>query len=284
MPPLPMVLDVLGRVVAPTLFASALTFAAFLFAFRNRASDFGAATAFLAGALVGNAMTDPAMPWRPERFGWNWLFIAAALAMVVELAARGGDVSSVACWVMRALMSGHAAWLLVPTSIRDETVWSVPLFTFVVLIEWDLLERAASQSPGGLYPFAVALVPFGAAAVLIHAHSARLTDVATIISAALLGIAVVAWLQASVISAAMPAVAVVLPGLLLSGYHETYSQVPWQCFTLVALAPIALVLSVVPPMSRLSPFGRRAASVALLMLPVIIAVAWTMSAEPLQFE
>ena len=81
MPPLPMVLDVLSRVVAPTLFASALTFTAFLFAFRNRASDFGAATAFLAGALVGNAMTDPALPWRPERFGWNWLFIAAAFVL-----------------------------------------------------------------------------------------------------------------------------------------------------------------------------------------------------------
>src|SRR5207302_8324099 len=162
-----------------------------------------------------------ALPLVPERTGWHWLPCVTLGVLLVELAARGPRVPAPAGWLLRALAAGHAAWLLVPAGLRDEKVWAVPAFAAAVFVEWAALELVARKQPHGTLPLAAGLACFGAAAVLIHAHVARFTDVATFLSASLVGVAAVAWWRRADVGAALPAMAVVLPGLLLSAYYET---------------------------------------------------------------
>jgi len=244
--------------------------------------------AFLAGCFAANLVADHyrggALSWRPERLGWHWLLWVAALAVVVEWAARRPDVPALAGWMLRALMAGHAAWLLVPTGLREEPIWSVPAFAIVVFVEWGVLSLLATQLPGAALPFGAALSFFAAAAILIHAHTARMTDVATLIAAAFVGLSAVAWWARLDCGPAMPAAAIMLPGLLLSGYYETYSEIPSTSFLVAGLIPVAPVLCLASPFARLRSPVRRMLFFVLLLAPAAVAVALAMQAESLPFE
>ncbi len=81
----------------------------------------------------------------------------------------------------------------------------------------------------------------------------------------------------------MPAVAVFVPGIMLAGYTETYSDVPWESFALVALAPLTLALTFVWPLTRLRDNHLQSLRLVLLVPPVVGAVVLAMRAETLEF-
>jgi hypothetical protein len=105
---------------------------------------------------------------------------------------------------------------------------------------WALLDHLARRFPGGWLPLTLSLMYMAAALVLLHAYSARLAEVGVILSAALAGLALIAWHQQLPIDGAIPAVAITLPGLMLIGQQNTFSEVPVSAFALPALAPLAL--------------------------------------------
>jgi hypothetical protein len=107
--------------------------------------------------------------------------------------------------------------------------------------------------------------------------------VATILGASLFGIAVAARQQADAGTAA-PAVAVLLPGLLLTGQNTTFSEVPLTSFLLVALAPLALLPTLLPPFRRWEGIGLRILQLTLILAPLVVAVVLAMQAESLEFE
>jgi hypothetical protein len=276
MPPTELVLDVLRYVIAPALLAAAFVFGAVLWCFGPRASGPAAIAAYLAGYVAANYFRG-AVPWLPERSGWHWLFWAATLAMLVEWAARQSDVSALAGELLRALTAGHAAWLLVPAGMREEMFWSVPAFAGAVFVEWVILRRVADQTPGGTLPLALAVPFLGAAAVLIQSHTALLADIAVWTAATLGGMAVVAWWRRAETGTVMPAVAVMLPGLIVAGYYETFlHEVPLSAYVLAALTPVATIVVLAPPIAGLRMPLRYAVSVAMLVVPTAITVALAM--------
>lgn len=309
MPNLPPVQDVLDAVqfaVLPAALAAAAVFAVILLAGGSRWASAGAALAFAAGAGVGNwyrpalpwlsekpdwqwlpvfgdRLALPAPVWKPEGPAWHWLLWLGLAALAVGLLTRMPYVPAAVRWLARAAAAALAAWLLVPADLREELAWTVAAFAAAVFAEWSLLEPLCERSPGGSVPLGLALTFFAAAAVLLHAHTMRFTDVAAFLGASLGGIAVAARRKADA-GAAVPGAAVLLPGLLLIGNNTTESEVPLASFLLVALAPLALLPTLLPPFGRWQGVRLKLLQLALILAPLIVAVVLAMRAESLEFE
>jgi hypothetical protein len=173
---------------------------------------------------------------------WNRLPYAALAALLIGLLARCPRVPPVLAWLVRAAAAGLISWCVVPAAYQTAVWWLAPALAVVVFAQWALLEPLAARAPGGV-ALALALSAFVAAGVLIHAGSARLTDAALALGGALGGIAVAAaWLRGAA-GGAVPGAAVLLPGLLLMGQQETFSEISWLAFALAAVAPLMLVLT-----------------------------------------
>jgi hypothetical protein len=232
----------------------------------------GAVAAVVAGFLVGNHFREAAeyridSEHPPARY---WLPWAALLAAGVGPVARSSRLT-------RALVAVLVARLLVPPDLP----WLWAAFAAAVLAEWELLD-AFGEGSGSWLPLGLGLVFLAAGAVLIHAHSARLTDLATIVAGSTFGLAVAAWWTGADVRSALPIAAVSLPGLMLVGQQSTYSEVPTASFALAGLAPLALALLLVLP-QRLRG-ARTFAGLGLLLAAVGVAVFLAACAEPLSFE
>lgn len=126
------------------------------------------------------------------------------------------------------------------------------------------------------------MVFLAAGAVLLHAHTARMTDLATFVAGGCLGVAVAARWAGADLRGIAPVAAVALPGLLLDGQQSTYSEVPWYSFALVALAPLAPApLVLLPERYRR---WRAFAGLGLLFVTAGAAVFLAWWAEPLSFD
>jgi CDP-diglyceride synthetase len=290
MPPLPPealeeLRDLLLRAALPSFAAAAVVLALFALPGKSWCAALGGALALPAGLAAAKYFRPETFPWRPEEPGpaWQWLPAAALAALALGLVARLPRLPASVGFLLRAAACAGAAWLVLPADLWTERSWLQPAFILVLLAEWQVLEAAAERAPGGAVPLGLALVFLGGSAVLIHAHSARFAEMALMVAAALVGIAVVAWWKRTAAAAVVPGVAVLLPGLLLSGHAETFSDVPWTSFALLGLAPLALVLTLVPPVSWLGGVPLRLVQLALLLAPVGVAVALAMQAETLEF-
>jgi hypothetical protein len=249
----------------------------------------GAALGLAAGTGLG--MWSRGTLALPGDSSWSRLPWLALVALAVGLVARAPFLPGTLRWVLRALAAAGSAWWLFPVEIRTETVWLAPALAAVMLALWALLEPMAARPPGGSVPLVLALAAFTAAGVLIHAGSARLTDIAVVLSASLCAIALVAWLRGGDAGGAVPGAALLLPGLVLIGQQETFSEVHWLAFALPAFAPFALVLTL--PLRGLKPAtttGNRqglwlgALRLVLVLIPLVAALMIAMAAGPLEFE
>jgi hypothetical protein len=303
MPPLSMLGEVLLYSVAP----AALTAAALLVVIERLGGPrLASAVGLLAGAGLGLWLGD-ALTLIPGMSPWNRLPAAALAATAVGVtvqaaripAALGDPAAAVAAvlfgwiprearvpaalgWMLRAACSAWLAWWIVPETLRWESWWLVPAFAIVVFSEWAVMEDGAARSPGATAPLVLGISAYVAAAVLIHAGSARLTDAAIVLGSALSGIALIAWWRRCDAGGAVPGAAVFLPGLLLVGQQETFSDIPWPGFAIAAAAPLALVFSLPArtwPMARL-----HLLRLALMLPPWIAALYLARQAGPLEFE
>lgn len=283
MPPADLILDVLLYAVLPATVAAAVVLTGTLFVSGGRAAAAGAVLAFVGGVAVGNVLRG-VFPLRPGQASWEWLPCAALAALAVELLARLPGIPVAVGWLVRGSAAGLAAWLLVPADLAAGAWWALPAFAGTVLGEWWILDRLDRRAPTGWVPLLLVLALGAGATVLIHAHSARLTDAATLAAAAVFGIATVAWWWRAESGGTVPGVAVLLPGLLLAGQSETFSEVPVWSFVLVALAPLAAGPALLPVWNRLPTRCLRALEAALMLLPLVTAVILAVRAESLAFE
>ena len=107
---------------------------------------------------------------------------------------------------------------------------------------------------------------------------------ATLLGAGLGGVAIASqWGRANA-AGAMPALSVLLPGILLSGWRDTFSEVPAWSFLLPAVAPIILAVLWLPGVRRLGGWPRWVAGVVVALIPAILAVVLAARAEPLDFS
>lgn len=281
LPPLNLLLDVLLFAVLPALVVAAgVTFAVGRLA-GEKHGPFGAALGLAAGTALGFWLRD-SLTWMPGDSSWNRLPWLALAGLWLARSARLADLTLIEGWLLRAALTAGCAWLVIPSATRAEFAWLMPAFALVVLAAWFVLELPAAQPPGGGVPFALSLSFFAASVLLIHAGSARLTDVATVLSAALAGVAAVAWWRGTDASSVAPAVALLLPGVLLTGQQETFSEVPWTAFALAAGAPLMLAPTFF--LRDWKPIGIRLVQLGLALIPLGIAIFLAAQTGPLQFE
>ncbi len=298
-PPAPLVFEALQLALLPAALAAAAVFAVLLLSGGRRWATPGAALALAAGMAIGNWYR-PALPWLPEGLPWNpalprwhWLLWLGGAALAFGVLIRLPQIPLVIRWLAIAAAAGFMAWLLVPVELLPEdghknTTWTIALFALVVFAEWVLIEHLCQHVPGGSIPLGLTLTFLAGAAVLLHAGTMRFTDVATFLAASLLGIATAARQQADAGGMA-PGVAVLLPGLLLSGQTTMVSDSevpvpPLTSFLLVALAPLALLPTLLPPFRRWQGVRLGILQLFLLLAPSIVAVVLAMQAVTLTFE
>ncbi len=193
-----------------------------------------------------------------------------------------GSRPRVGTWLVAIAFSFFG--LLVPPELRNDCWWLAPAVAVVVACNWALADEQARRPGGTIVPVWLALVFLAAAVVLIHAHSKHYMDAAVISAGALLGVALASAWWSGETGPVAGGSSVFLVGLLLSGQTQTFSQVPWFVFLLVALAPLTLVLSLVPPISRLKPWLRLVLQTLLLLAPLLGAVILAARSDPLDFS
>jgi hypothetical protein len=283
MPPLDHVLEVLlNAVLPPAILAAALTA---LVAWVGRRRDaivyLGSALGLAAGGALGNWLCGALPVTGMPTVAWHWLPWVTLAALTTGVVAAGPTVPVGVGWSLRGMVAGHASWLLTPAELRTEHFWVPLLVGAVVLAEWAVLEQLKW---GGFAALAMSLTAVTGAVVLIHAGSRRFFDLAMILGGALAGIAVAALPMRVHTRGVAPAVAVIVPALLLSGWYETYSEVPWSSFTLAALSPLSLAPSLWPAWQRHQKKGLWAVQSLLFLACLAGAIALAAMHESLDYE
>ncbi len=165
--------------------------------------------------------------------------------------------------ILRAAAAFAIAWWIVPEATSAVSVWLVPAFALVIFLEWVILERIA-DAPTAL---CLTLTFFTAGGVLLHARMVSALDAATVCGSALAGLTLMAWWLRVAVAGAIPAVAVVLPTLLLMGQQETGTDtLHWTTFALPAAAPLLLIVTV--PIGRTNAFRWYAVRLILVLIPL----------------
>lgn len=247
LPPTPIVMDALRETVGPpfavgvgVLFLSRLDFG-------KAATPFAAVGALVLGLAVGNHFAQLNPDWWPtgKRFTWlPWLAAAGGLAALV---ARSGPRTGALLW---AAVASVAVARVVPKDYRTGPAWAVPAFVLLTAAVGFGLMRLSRRRPGWVPPFALAAALMAAGAVVIHAHSKSLLDVATLGGMTLFGVAAVVFVTQGDAGPALPGAAFLLTGTLLAGYYETGSNVPVAAFVLPAVAPLWALVGLTPWVDR----------------------------------
>jgi hypothetical protein len=288
LPPWPVVQALLLSVVLPGFAVGAGLLAVVCTATRSEnARLIGAALALGCGLAAGNYFHE-LLPWWSLEFGWPSLFPAT-------LAAVGGGiiaalVSSRSKWylglALRLIVVAGCAWWLTPVSAPPSISrhWLFFLLFVGSALNWEAFRLHGGRCLGRGTLLTLA-IPWGAAAaaVLIHAHSARFCDLAVLMSATLAGIGLIAAIRKLELAPIFAGPAVFFPALMLNGAESTYSDVPVASFILVALAPCALWVASLPPMRSQSGRALAVTATIAILIPCAVAIALAMRAEALGF-
>ena len=245
----------------------------------------GGALALAGGLAVGN-FTRGLLPWWSLELGWPSLFPATLAAL------GGGVVAAIVSarrgwrWglALRLITAAGCAWWLTPASPPLSRLGFFILIFAGGALDGEMFRRNKVQSLGPI-ALLVLVVPWGlaAATVLIHAHSARFCDMAVLLTATFAGVALVAAVRKLDVAAMLAGPAVFIPALMLNGATNTFSDVPWASFILIALVPCLLSGLCFPPIRHR--FGRAliAAAAVAVLVPCAVAVVLALRAETLDF-
>ena len=213
-----------------------------------------------------------------------WLPWAVAASTIVGLTVRWPSLPPDLAAIFRTGVSAAVAYLLTPRGMRHDYGWLWPTLAGVFAIGWQTLDRLGKSSPGGWLPALASMLFVLGGMVVLHAHSARITDAAMTAAGGWFGLAVAAWFTKADSSAAAPVLAIGLPSLMLTAMHDTYSEIPPTAFALIGLAPLVLVFTLLAPGERRSTWRFVLIASCVALTPAFIGLAMAMKAESLSFE
>lgn len=243
-----------------------------------------AITDFVRAAVVSAVTTDgTAQVIPPARY---WLPWVAMLGGGVGLLYRMPRMPVFAVWMLRVATAMLISRLLVAPSVRSEISWLWPAVSAVLLLNAWVLDELGKEANSRWLSLGMVWMLFSAATVLIHAHTARMTDLATILAGCWIGVAVIAWWRpaAPITASGLPLTAVALPGLMLIGQQSTFSEVPLASFVLLACVPTALAPVLLFPTAKRSSWIYIATGWILILVPTLLAIILAVRAEELSFE
>ncbi len=310
MPPLPPskdVLDALQHAVMPAAGGAAFVLCLFL-VFGRWAAALGSAMAVIVGFCSANFTFDElswertgrVMIWKLDEASpaWHWLPKAALLLLVVGLLSRWLGLlvthslperrwwgANLLVWAPRVAAVFVISGWLISENVATEIPWLRWAMASAMVLIWVTLDSLARSGAGADVAVFQAIIFYAAAAILLYAHTGRFMEIAIILGSAMFGIAVAAGVGKADTSGAVPATVAFLPGLVLGGRSSlAENQVPDASFWLVALAPLFLMLFLIPVLSRKNGWLVRFIRVALVLAPLITAVVLASQHEKLVFE
>jgi hypothetical protein len=213
LPPIEQVLPVLlWNVLLPALLVAALlVLAGGLGKWHAALPPLGSVLAIAAALLFASRISDDRLPWTPAATGWQWLLWTTLAALAADAVARLPRVPAGAGWALRGMVSAHAGWLLTPAGMREEFFWAPFALAAVVLAEWALLTELECLDTRGLVPLVLTPAALATSVVLIYAASARFSDLAMVLMAALAAVGFVALILGRETNGVAAAVAILLP-------------------------------------------------------------------------
>ncbi|MFO0801114.1 MAG: hypothetical protein U0804_26920 [Gemmataceae bacterium] len=306
LPPAKDVLDALHHTVLPAAAGAAMLTCAFL-CFGRRAAALGSAAAIVVGFgwanftfdALGRENTGRVIPWvaEPDAPAWHGLPWAGVVLLAAGLVSRGIGLlvarqlddrrrwgAGLLTWGVRAGVVAVVAPGLVPAAWGTEAAWMKPALVVVVLALWLALDGAARDNAGSEVTAYLAAAFLAAGVVLLYHHTARFMDIAVMCGCAAAGVAVASFPTRADARGAVPLGAVGLPGLMLNGRYLVESQVPVASFWLVTLAPLGLILFLIPAVARLPRGVVIALRAVSVIAPLVAAVLLAAQYEKLAFE
>jgi hypothetical protein len=298
LPPNAIIVEALFTLILPAFVLAALALALIeWFAGAKQApaaAALGVIFAYALGPTLGHwgydGIKDPLEYWfsntlilMPGDSPWNRLPWAALAALCVGRLTRGADAPAADVWLIRGAVSFAIAWWVMPEHVHALGVWVAPAFGGAILLNWMVLECLARKPSDGSVPMALVLCFFVASMVLLYAGIARFSGAAIVLGSAFAGLALVGYVRRADTSGSAGGGAVMLPALLLAGNRETVvADVPLVAYVLTGISPLTLAAAL--PFAHWPWYARILLRLALIALPLGIALALTMQAEPPAFE
>jgi len=230
----------------------------------------------LAAAFVPAFLAVDAWPGLPPHVTWHWL------AWLVPIAAFAGVADALVRWPTPVRLLGAAALaavcgrLLVGDWVEHAWPWRAVTVTVIAVVAVSV-NAAAGRRAGPELPLSLCVAALGASVVLFGSGNAKHAQLAGTM-AACLGVAVVlAWWRpaVSLSRGGAAVVAVLLPGLVFSGYFSNYSEIPRWVYVLAAVAPAFAWPAALIRLEGLRAWQATAIRVAVAALPVAVTVTVT---------
>ena len=252
---------------------------------RRRLIELAAALAIGIGFAVGFIVAGRLLGFAPliPRRTWHWLpyLVWAATAFgLLESSGKGPRWFWIA---MRIPVSLAVAAVFVPDVGRYAPYWwpmtiglAAATFTW-----WSACEPLANQRNAVVWPLVLCMTCITATIVQILASNSSMIHVTGVLFAVSAGaLAISLCYSSEVLTRAMtPALAVLLPGLMFTGYVGTFSEVPVASFALIAFAPLLMWIGELRPLAERKSAGAVIATIAVVWLPLVVAVGIAKFAE-----
>ncbi len=185
-----------------------------------------------------------ALPWASytvER-AWHWL---------PRLAIAGAGIGMFADGVPRAIRVGlrvgvaaFAGWSLVPdyAAFADSQLAWMGAVAVAIVLAWAVLERAATTAEPRGFALVLGIWIIGAALLMERCAIVKFAQLAGVVAASTAPVLLLLRGPAAFAGAVAP-LAVLVPGLVMSGRFETHAAVPELSFVCILAVPFAVFAS-----------------------------------------
>ena len=218
-------------------------------------------------------------PPLPPLENWHWLaYLAIAATLWGGVEASGRLPAGVLAG--RLVLAVLAGWLITGSWVDHHWSWRFICAGCIIVLAEGMGELAP-RARGSAVALSLCLGAAGAGALLVLAQQARFGQLAGALAGGLAIAVALSWWRPQITLApgGIVVYAVLVCGLLYSGFYVSYSEVPSWAYMVAALAPLAAWVGEWGPVARLRPWGRtgvRAAAVV-VVLAGVLGTAWVMT-------
>lgn len=218
----------------------------------------------------------PSFPPRDARERWLYLLVVAGLTGVILALVRLRTWMQVVI-IEVVILSGFVLMLWNPLHNPEESATVVTLLGLaglVGLVWWWAMDPALSDLEPVTSPLAMFVLAFGGAALLMMSASAMYGRLAFAFSGAATALVAVSIFRREFLARGCGIVLVAgLGGILLAGNYYAIADERWMNLVLLASAPALMCLRPSLPAVRERSVKGAIASVALIIMPVIVALS-----------
>jgi hypothetical protein len=265
------------------VFPAAATAAVLLLAWRPwrrglapERTAWGVGLALAAGYLVGHVGVEGGRPPWPPREAVDRLWYLTFAAAALSLLDGWRRCPAWPRWLLRAALWLGAVWALaLPALLQPGVGEAVPTLLGLGaagLLFWAALAAVARRLPGAALPLALLPTAAGTAVLLYRCHSARLAQLAGVVTAALLPVLARSCARPALTVATAPVV-LLLPGLWLMARFYCDPPAPVTSLALLTAAALAAGGGCLPGVRRRPAWQRNLLAAALATSLAVLAVA-----------